>query len=109
MSDCNTIFMPAKSAGRRKAWMRVACAPCGVAGRRRRCVTKGIEPREQSHRLDFTTYLPAHRGLFYGGEWHEPRGGYLETFNPATGESLGQAAEADEADVDAAVEAAHRA
>ncbi len=36
-------------------------------------------------------------------------GGYLETFNPATGESLGQAAEANEADVDAAVEAAHRA
>ncbi|MEI9915194.1 MAG: aldehyde dehydrogenase family protein [Methylovirgula sp.] len=72
-------------------------------------MSKGIEQREQSSHVDFTAYLPEHRGLFYGGEWHEPRGGYLETFNPATGESLGQAAEANEADVDAAVEAAHRA
>jgi betaine-aldehyde dehydrogenase len=73
------------------------------------CVSKGIEQRDKSSCVDFTSYLPAHRGLFYGGQWHEPRGGYLETFNPATGESLGQAAEANEADVDAAVEAAHRA
>ena len=29
--------------------------------------------------------LPAHRDLYYGGAWHEPHGGYLETFNPATG------------------------
>ena len=72
-------------------------------------MSKGIEQREQSSHVDFAAYLPEHRGLFYGGEWHEPRGGYLETFNPATGDSLGQAAEANEADVDAAVEAAQQA
>ena len=50
--------------------------------------------------------LPAHRDLYYGGAWREPHGGYVETFNPATGESLGRCAEADAADVDAAVRAA---
>lgn len=53
--------------------------------------------------------LPAQRGLFYGGAWHEPLGGYAETHNPATGESLGQAAQANTADVAAAVHAAHAA
>jgi betaine-aldehyde dehydrogenase len=52
--------------------------------------------------------LPAHRDLYYGGEWHKPRGGYAETFNPATGESLGVCAEADATDVDAAVAAARK-
>jgi betaine-aldehyde dehydrogenase len=52
--------------------------------------------------------LPRHRDLYYGGAWQKPRGGYLETWNPATGESLGPAAEANAADVDAAVQAAHR-
>jgi betaine-aldehyde dehydrogenase len=47
-----------------------------------------------------------HRDLYYGGAWHAPHGGYTETFNPATGESLGRCAEADAADVDAAVTAA---
>jgi betaine-aldehyde dehydrogenase len=50
--------------------------------------------------------LPAHRQLYYGGGWREPHGGYAETFNPATGESLGRCAEADAGDVDAAVRAA---
>jgi betaine-aldehyde dehydrogenase len=53
--------------------------------------------------------LPAHRDLYYGGAWHKPAGGYLETFNPATGESLGAAAEANSQDVDAAAKAAHAA
>ena len=53
--------------------------------------------------------LPAHRDLYYDGAWHPPRGGYLETSNPATGESLGPCAEANPEDVDAAVAAAHRA
>lgn len=52
--------------------------------------------------------LPLHRDLYYGGQWHRPQGGYLETINPATGESLGLCAEANGADVDAAVAAAHR-
>jgi betaine-aldehyde dehydrogenase len=58
---------------------------------------------------DVATVLPANRGLFYDGAWHEPRGGYLETFNPATGESLGKWANANAEDVDAAVRAAQRA
>jgi betaine-aldehyde dehydrogenase len=50
--------------------------------------------------------LPANRGLYYGGAWHEARGGRVDTFDPATGESLGACAEADASDVDAAVQAA---
>ncbi len=52
--------------------------------------------------------MPQHRDLYYGGAWHRPQGGYLDTFNPATGESLGPAAEANSADVDAAVRAAQQ-
>ena len=53
--------------------------------------------------------LPKHRDLYYDGKWQKPKGGYLETWNPATGDSLGQVAEANTADVDAAVQAAHKA
>lgn len=53
--------------------------------------------------------LPAHRGLYYGGAWHEPKGGYVDTFSPATGENLGPTASANAKDVAAAVEAAHAA
>ena len=53
--------------------------------------------------------LPRHRDLYYGGSWHKPKGGYQDTLNPATGESLGACAEANAQDVDAAVHAAHRA
>ena len=45
--------------------------------------------------------LPTHRDLYYGGAWHKPQGGYAETINPATGESLGNAPNANAADVDA--------
>ena len=55
-----------------------------------------------------TLVLPQHRDLYYGGAWHRPQGGYLDTFNPATGESLGPAAEANSADVDAAVRSAQQ-
>jgi betaine-aldehyde dehydrogenase len=51
--------------------------------------------------------LPEHRSLYYGGAWREPEGGYTETFNPATGESLGASAVANDRDVDAAVAAAY--
>ncbi len=47
--------------------------------------------------------LPRYRDLYYDGQWQKPVGGYLDTFNPATGESLGPCAEANAADVDAAV------
>lgn len=51
--------------------------------------------------------LPANRNLFYAGGWRKPAAGTTgETFNPATGASLGAYAIADTADVDAAVRAA---
>lgn len=53
--------------------------------------------------------LPKHRDLYYAGKWQKPQGGYLDTWNPATGDSLGPCAEANAADVDAAVMAAHAA
>jgi len=56
-----------------------------------------------------TAALPRHRGLFYEGAWREPEGGYLDTINPATGQSLGKVAEANAADVDKAVRSAHKA
>ena len=52
---------------------------------------------------------PLQRGLYYGGQWHAPHGGRAETFDPASGASLGACAEADATDVDAAVGAAHAA
>jgi len=60
-------------------------------------------------RVDIDAILPKHRDLYYGGGWHKPKGGYLDTLNPATGLSLGPCAEANAEDVDAAVQAAHRA
>jgi betaine-aldehyde dehydrogenase len=53
--------------------------------------------------------LPTHRDLYIGGAWVKPQGGYAETFNPATGESLGQAPNANAADIDAAAKSAHKA
>jgi betaine-aldehyde dehydrogenase len=53
--------------------------------------------------------LPRQRGLYYDGRWQEPSGGYVDTWNPGTGESLGKSAQADAHDVDAAARAAHRA
>lgn len=53
--------------------------------------------------------LPQVRDLYYGGQWHRPRGGYTRTLNPATQADLGAVANANCADVDAAVDAAHAA
>jgi betaine-aldehyde dehydrogenase len=53
--------------------------------------------------------LPRHRDLYFDGQWQKPKGGYQDTLNPATGQSLGPCAEANAEDVDAAVQAAHRA
>lgn len=53
--------------------------------------------------------LPQHRDLYYGGAWHVPQGGYQDTLNPATGESLGPVADANAADVQRAYEAAQAA
>ncbi|CAN5788905.1 aldehyde dehydrogenase family protein [soil metagenome] len=47
---------------------------------------------------------------FIGGEWREPRDGeYFETSNPATNQPLARIAQGSQADVDAAVRAAHEA
>jgi betaine-aldehyde dehydrogenase len=54
----------------------------------------------------FDHVLPTHRELYYGGAWHQPHGGFVDTFDPATGASLGPCAEADAVDVDATVRAA---
>src|SRR5215471_16601588 len=54
--------------------------------------------------------LPTQRGVYYGGKWHEPKGGRTtDQINPGTGESLGRAADAGADDVDAAVRAAKAA
>ncbi|MFZ0458132.1 MAG: aldehyde dehydrogenase family protein, partial [Rhodoplanes sp.] len=54
-----------------------------------------------------TPILPSRRDLYYGGAWRKPKAGrYGETFDPATGRSLGPVAEGDAEDVDAAVAAA---
>ncbi|MEI9922489.1 MAG: aldehyde dehydrogenase family protein [Bradyrhizobium sp.] len=53
--------------------------------------------------------LPRKRDLYYGGAWQVPKGGYTETFNPGTGESLGECADANAEDVGAAVQAAQKA
>jgi len=51
--------------------------------------------------------LPEHRGLYYGGAWHEPASGSsAPTLNPSTGETLAEVAIGGSADVDAAVAAA---
>ncbi len=64
---------------------------------------------EQAPEQRNSIMLPAHRGLYYGGSWHEPKGGSVENFSPASGESLGYVAEANAEDVEAAVAAAHEA
>lgn len=51
--------------------------------------------------------LPAHRGLYYGGGWHEPvAGNRFEVSDPGRGTPLGTVADADADDVDRAVAAA---
>ncbi|CAB4690897.1 unannotated protein [freshwater metagenome] len=53
--------------------------------------------------------IKASYGLFVNGEHVEGRGTPFKTVNPATEEVLAEVAEADEADIDAAVKAARRA
>jgi betaine-aldehyde dehydrogenase len=54
-----------------------------------------------------TVPLPEHRGVYYGGSWHEPLSGrFAQTLDPSSGEPLGEVAVGGAADVDAAVAAA---
>jgi betaine-aldehyde dehydrogenase len=58
----------------------------------------------------FDARLPTHRGLYYGGAWHDSVGGrQAPVVSPSTGESLGTAADASSEDVDRAVKAARAA
>lgn len=53
--------------------------------------------------------LPEHRGLYYGGQWHEPvDGNYVPTLDPGRGVELCKVSEASARDVDNAVAAARR-
>ena len=56
-----------------------------------------------------TDVLPRNRQLYFNGDWHSAGGKMLELFNPATGASLGEVAQATAGDVDAAVKAAKAA
>ena len=54
--------------------------------------------------------LPTQRALYYGGRWHASRGGKsIPVIAPATGESLGNVADASAEDIDLAVQAAREA
>src|SRR5690606_5473686 len=54
--------------------------------------------------------LPLSRDLFIGGVWRKPIGGERrQVTSPSTSESLGDVAEGDENDIDAAVKAARAA
>jgi len=67
-------------------------------------MTPAVSPKSLSTQA---VVLPEHRSVYYGGAWHEPKSGrYVETLNPATGQSLGKVADASAEDVDAAVAAA---
>ncbi|MEO7081673.1 MAG: aldehyde dehydrogenase family protein, partial [Flavobacteriales bacterium] len=58
---------------------------------------------------DHITIKPQY-DLFIGGKWVKPKSGkYFDTINPANEQKLSSIAEANEADVDAAVEAARKA
>jgi betaine-aldehyde dehydrogenase len=57
----------------------------------------------------FSRVAPKHRDLYDDGAWQRSHGGYRDTWSPSTDENLGPCAEADIADVDAAVGAAGRA
>ncbi len=105
--------LPRRGGGRRRA-RGTRLQP--VDGRRR-----GPRARDQGGAMNAVTsptgkdlsparVLPQHRDLFYGGAWHAPHGGrYADTLNPAEDAPLAAVAEADAADVDAAVHAAHAA
>jgi betaine-aldehyde dehydrogenase len=57
---------------------------------------------------DIAQALPTHLGLFYGGAWQAPAGGFQPTLNPANQQVLALAPVANRADVDAAVQAAQQ-
>jgi betaine-aldehyde dehydrogenase len=70
-------------------------------------VNKAVSP---STLVSIKLKLPTHRGAYYDGKWHEPKGGRtVEQTNPGTGDSLGKVADCGAEDIDAAVKAAKAA
>ena len=60
--------------------------------------------------LSPSAVMPAHRDLYFAGEWQAPRSGrYVETINPASGEAITEVADAGADDAVAAIQAAHEA
>jgi betaine-aldehyde dehydrogenase len=60
--------------------------------------------------LSPSAVMPAHRDLYFAGEWQAPRSGrYVETINPASGEAIIEVADAGADDAVAAIQAAHEA
>jgi len=54
--------------------------------------------------------MPKNRNLYYDGKWQDPKGNESkETINPGNGQVIDKVRQAGEADVDAAVNAAHKA
>ena len=63
----------------------------------RRARRPAADPRkrmtESASGSDGALPLPAHRGIYRGGAWHEPAaGGFVDTINPSTGGALGTVA-----------------
>src|SRR5690625_4143037 len=68
----------------------------------------GPDDQDLSHRV--ASVLPHQRGVYWGGEWHEPSSAStLTTHNPSTGEVLAGVLTCGAADVDAAGPAAKAA
>src|SRR5208282_3687447 len=82
-----------------------------------------VQKKPETHALDFGkawdyaaapesadhVNIKSRYELFVGGKWQKPRSKkYFDTVSPSTEEKLAEIAEADEADVDAAVSAARR-
>jgi betaine-aldehyde dehydrogenase len=64
----------------------------------------------RSHLPNIEDSLPTQRELFYNGQWHKPLSEeYRDTYNPGNGTVIFQVAQAGARDVDAAVQAAHKA
>jgi betaine-aldehyde dehydrogenase len=68
-----------------------------------------MKSSQVSSKIAGSIILPAHDGLYYGGEWHEPRNGRkAPSISPATGAVIGLASDGSEQDAEAAIRAAQR-
>jgi betaine-aldehyde dehydrogenase len=69
----------------------------------------GFYMNSQDQSVDLSC-LPSNRKLYYGGAWHvAAAGNAINAYSPSTGHDLGAVQQADTADIDKAVVAAHAA